>query len=167
MKIFITNLEAYNNGKLQGEWVTLPLKDFDNDFKAILKRIGNPEEYFITDYECDYYEIDEYEDYEDIEKLNKLAEYYNGLDKDDQTKLKFYIEDQGIQCDEDIIDVDLDDILFYPDMSLEELAEEFVNEGVFGNIPDSIRSYIDFKAIARDLVHDGYTETDEGVFCCV
>ncbi len=42
--------------------------------------------------------------------------------------------------------------------SLEELARHFVEEGLFGEIPEHLRFYIDYEAIARDLSAD-YTET--------
>lgn len=42
--------------------------------------------------------------------------------------------------------------------SMEELAEDFVSEGLFGEIPENLQFYIDYEAIARDLACD-YTET--------
>lgn len=45
MRIFLTNLGKYN----EGEWVDLPVSHEEY------------EEYFITDYECDLYEVGEYE----------------------------------------------------------------------------------------------------------
>lgn len=42
--------------------------------------------------------------------------------------------------------------------SLRELAESFVDEGLFGDIPERLQSYIDYDAIARDLGVD-YVET--------
>lgn len=54
-------------------------------------------------------------------------------------------------------------IMFYPDMTLTELAEELVNEGAFGEIPDRISSYINYEAIGRDLGYDNYVETYWGV----
>jgi len=39
-----------------------------------------------------------------------------------------------------------------------ELAEQFVDEGLFGEIPTAIANYLDYDAIARDLGSD-YTET--------
>ncbi len=42
--------------------------------------------------------------------------------------------------------------------SLRELAEQFVDEGLFGDIPEPLQSYIDYDAIARDLAVD-YVET--------
>ena len=55
--------------------------------------------------------------------------------------------------DPDNLDVDI-----YQVESLKELAEQFVDEGLFGEIPASIQSYLDYDAIARDLGMD-YTET--------
>jgi antirestriction protein len=43
--------------------------------------------------------------------------------------------------------------------NLKELAEQFVDEGLFGEIPPSLASYLDYDAIARDLGMD-YTETE-------
>lgn len=42
--------------------------------------------------------------------------------------------------------------------SMRELAEQFVDEGLFGDIPDHLANYIDLDAIARDLSFD-YSET--------
>jgi len=41
---------------------------------------------------------------------------------------------------------------------MRELAEQFVEEGLYGDIPESLQFYIDFAAIARDLAVD-YSET--------
>ncbi len=42
--------------------------------------------------------------------------------------------------------------------SLVALAESFVDEGLYGDIPESLAFYIDYEAIARDLSVD-FTET--------
>lgn len=46
------------------------------------------------------------------------------------------------------------DIQIYEVGSMKELAEQFVEEGLFGEIPQSIQFYIDYEAIARDLAMD-------------
>lgn len=46
----------------------------------------------------------------------------------------------------DSIEIDI-----YYVASLRELAEQFLDEGIYGEIPDPLRYYIDFDAIARDL----------------
>lgn len=42
--------------------------------------------------------------------------------------------------------------------SMKELAEQFVDEGLYGEIPKALQYYIDYEAIARDLNID-YSET--------
>ena len=50
---------------------------------------------------------------------------------------------------------------FYHGMDLEEVAEELVNDCY--DLPEFALRYFDFKAFARDLSFDGYTETKYGV----
>jgi antirestriction protein len=50
------------------------------------------------------------------------------------------------------------DITLYEEESLLKLAYAFVEEGLFGKIPENLQSYIDYEAIARDLSMD-YSET--------
>lgn len=57
---------------------------------------------------------------------------------------------------DDPSDIDLD---IYEMESMRELAEHFVDEGLFGEIPERLQFYIDFDAIARDLSVD-YSETE-------
>lgn len=53
----------------------------------------------------------------------------------------------------DEVDIDIHEI-----DSLKDLAEEFVEEGLFGDIPERLQFYIDYDAIARDLEVE-YSET--------
>jgi len=43
--------------------------------------------------------------------------------------------------------------------SMKELAEQFLEEGMFGYIPEHLSNYIDINAIARDLSYD-YSEIE-------
>ncbi len=52
-------------------------------------------------------------------------------------------------CDPDLLGVEI-----YSCESLRDLAEQFVDDGVFGDIPEPLQHYIDFDAIARDLAMD-------------
>ncbi|MEM7664112.1 MAG: antirestriction protein ArdA [Pseudomonadota bacterium] len=60
----------------------------------------------------------------------------------------------GWQDDPDTLDVDIFEI-----DSMRALAEHFVDEGLFGAIPEALQFYIDHDAIARDLRVD-YAETE-------
>jgi hypothetical protein len=55
------------------------------------------------------------------------------------------------------------DIDLYECDTLRDLAEQFVDEGLFGEIPASIQNYIDYDAIARDLSADYGCATIGGV----
>lgn len=52
----------------------------------------------------------------------------------------------------------IDGIEIYTGMTLEEYAEEIIDDCY--NIPENIRHYIDIAAFARDLSFDGYRETE-------
>ena len=48
-------------------------------------------------------------------------------------------------------------------MDLDDLAEELVEELTPRDAPEFLTRYFDYKAFARDLSFDGYTETTYGV----
>lgn len=48
---YITNLGAYTYGQLKGEWINFPITD--EELANVMERIGNPEEYFFTDWDND------------------------------------------------------------------------------------------------------------------
>ena len=52
----------------------------------------------------------------------------------------------------------------YAGERLEDVAYSLVEEGCFGEIPESLSNYIDHEAIGKDLGLDGYVERAEGVF---
>lgn len=90
-----------------------------------------------------------------IEAFIEAAEYW---DEDD--KLHVIIAAGECGCPFDITKDEPQEwqIDIYPDTDLKELALDFLNEGLFGDVPDSLQCYIDHDAIARDLAID-YTET--------
>ncbi|MFP1130783.1 antirestriction protein ArdA [Asticcacaulis sp. W401b] len=53
------------------------------------------------------------------------------------------------------------EVELYQADSLADLAAQFVEEGLYGEIPEPLRNYIDYDAIARDLsVEYGETQLD-------
>ena len=164
-RIFLTDLAAYNEGHLVGKWLTLPLTD--QDWVIALSEVlsegehiagsEDHEEWFITDYEAGF-DIDEYSD---IDTLNECATIFNDLDDDDLVKLQYLIDYHGYNTF-DAVDK-IEDVELYEDMNLTDLAETFIDEGLFGDIPESIANYIDYDSIARDLGYDGYDEVDHDI----
>lgn len=89
-----------------------------------------------------------------------FAAYLKAVDEWDEEEKRRYVVAVG-ECGYAHADVADDpysvDIDLYAAGTLRDLAIEFVEEGLFGDIPESLQFYIDFEAIARDLAVD-YTE---------
>lgn len=165
MDIFITDLQAYNEGHLVGKWIQLPLSSFElsqtlsgvlNEGESICDS-DNHEELFITDYEAEIV-IGEYDD---IHELNKIAESMEAFSAEDMLKLKFlshegYNEREVINNGIHSYDVDIYDYRDNKNFTdtFELLAFDFVEEGLFGEIPKTLEYYIDYEKIARDLRMD-------------
>lgn len=57
------------------------------------------------------------------------------------------------------------DVSWYSGMTLEDVAREFVDEGLFGDVSDTLKKYIDYEQLGNDLSYDGYTECLNGTVC--
>lgn len=59
-----------------------------------------------------------------------------------------------------------EDLIFYGGIdTLEDLAMEYVEEGILGEVPEKLQNYIDYAAIARDMNIEGiYVTTDNGIW---
>ena len=85
------------------------------------------------------------------------------LTLNEQKEVQAIIEATGYST-EDALDIfDSQAYQYYPEMTLIDVAEELVESGAFGEIPESIMFYIDYAAIVRDLGFDGYVEVTDGV----
>lgn len=87
---------------------------------------------------------------------SNLEAYLNFVDQADEQQIIELIiaDDAGYSIDLDRIDFDVD---IYPNMKLRDLAEQFLDDGLFGDIPENLRFYIDQELVARDLGYD-YSE---------
>ena len=157
MKIALTNLKKYNEGELVFEWVDLPC----DDFEPIFDSIGH-DEYFISDYECEFSHM-HINEYESLSKLNGIAEKLEDLDDYKLKELQAIIESEYNDIAEALDILEEECFIFYEAFDLEELAEMFIEDEIFGNIPENIKRYIDYEKFARDLKYDGYIETSVGV----
>lgn len=81
--------------------------------------------------------------------------------EEQKTKVILAVGECGYSFDLESDDPDDLEIDIYTDMTLSDLAYQFVDEGLFGDIPTHLAHYIDYDAIARDLGFD-YTETTIG-----
>jgi len=93
---------------------------------------------------CAFFEV--IEDWEDDEKIRLIIA--NG--------------ECGYDLDLSVGDIHQLDLDVYEVENLKELAERFVDEGLFGCVPKAFENYIDYGAIARDLCIDYATTTIAG-----
>ena len=77
-------------------------------------------------------------------------------DEQEKTVVILAIGECGYVFDSNTTPDDFDLDIYHVD-SMRELAEQFVDEGMFGEIPERLQNYLDYDAIARDLAVD-YTE---------
>lgn len=161
IKVFITDLAAYNEGNLVGKWVELPMEE--EELETVIQEILQEghcgevlcyhEEWFITDYEAPF----RVGEYEDIYRLNEWAE-----------RLEDCREDCRQEDYEDVIQAIFDYAgsieegfgiledgryrVFYDCKGMPDVAWEVVNEqGLLNNVPENIARYFDYEAYGQYL----------------
>jgi len=158
LSVYVTNLEEYVKGNLVGEWISLPIEK--SNFEDFLKTIGNPEEIAIHDYEdnlgLDGLVIGEYMS---LQELNELGERIENIAISEVDTLNALYEALG-DFEEALKCFESGDYVYYGDMTLEEIAKEHIEETY--DIPNGLKNYIDYKAIAHDMRCDSYYETEYG-----
>lgn len=150
IRIWYGNLAKYNEGKLVGIWLSLPMCEEELQ-KATEAVLGEDEEYQLNDFECDIEGL--VSEYSDVYQLNEIAEKLEDLDDDDLSRVSYLMTNNGMEFSEAIDNYE--DVIVY-EGTLKDVAEQLVDDGCFGEIPDLIANYIDYEAIGRDLRHDGY-----------
>ena len=155
IKIFLTNLGRYNEGILMGEWVKLPVPADKLD--EVLERIGingEYEEYFITDYEASFANLN-LSEYTSIEALNGFAERLEELDRWDEEKLAAVLEYESVSSITDIMGIIecLDDFEVLTDVEDDEGLGRYYAEELctLNAAPEHLRSYFDYESYGRDI----------------
>ncbi|MDK2063335.1 antirestriction protein ArdA [Aliarcobacter butzleri] len=169
LKVYITDLAAYNQGFLIGEWISLPMNEDDlkDEIRAILTNgaaaCGDDEheEYFITDYEFEtetkLFDVDEYSN---IDSLNSKCEELEGFSEDDLKRVAYLIDHVGYDFDDAL--KSYEDVIVYENMTLEEVAEDYIESCYnLNDLPEIISRNIDYSSIARDFELSGEYQTIE------
>lgn len=90
-----------------------------------------------------------------------IGPYFKAVENwEDHGKQVFIIAvgEVGYSFDPEAVSPDDFDVDIYNVETMKELAEQFVDEGLFGEIPEHLVNYIDMDAIAHDLAVD-YSKT--------
>lgn len=158
IRIALTNLERYNNGELIFEWVDLPV----DDFEGVIQQIGNPEEYFISDYECDIPHMEIHE-YENLENLNNLAIELEAMSTYEKMILIAIMEADGSPIEDALETLEAENYMFYAADDFDEFINVYIEDGFFGYISDEVKEFLDYEKIASYFQDRGYVLTSIGV----
>ncbi len=177
IKVYITDLAAYNKGFLIGEWISLPLDQ--NDLKAAIKKTlrgGEAicaieygyephEEWFISDYEWEDVDLFTIDEYEDIYALNEKLTILEVLNIDHLKGIRFLLDERLANSFDDAISK-LEDVIIYNNTNLKDYAYELMEELYdLNKLPSLITSNIDYEGIAKDLSFEGrYYEVDGDLY---
>lgn len=155
IRIYITNLGRYNEGYLIGEWLKLPVPADKLD--EVLARIGidgEYEEYFITDYEASFANLN-LSEYTSIEVLNSFAERLDEMESWEVEKLAAVLEYETVSSVTDIMDIidHLDDFDILSDVEDDEGLGRYYAEELctLEAVPEHLRSYFDYESYGRDI----------------
>jgi antirestriction protein len=154
IRIYVADLAAYNSGHLHGAWIdaTAELEDIQAQINALLvsSPVAGAEEYAIHDHEgFDGYNLGEYEGIEAAHEIALFIEEYPDFggallghlgNLDDARKAA---EENYCGCHK----------------SLADYAQELTEEST--EIPQNLRYYIDYAAMARDMELNGDVFTVE------
>lgn len=169
IKVYVANLAKYNEGTLKGEWIELPQHwdDIQETLDLILGIGDNgervDEEYAIHAYESDIEGLTIGE-YDSLEELNELAEELENLPEWDLEVLSAILEHLGDDLAEALEVLRDGEYSYYPGVYEEEdLGVFVVDEGLFGEVPESLLNYLDYEAIGRDWrINEGGSFTSKG-----
>jgi antirestriction protein len=155
-RVYIVNLNSYNNGNPRGQWFELPA-DYRNVQRMLRLDEEHGEEYAIHDHENFVgYQVKELSSIRELnayaEKLKELEEEVDHLEE----ILEIYPIDEVLSNKEDLDFVEAKDD--------EDLAQELIAQmgGVEALGQETLERYFDFSAFGRDLTLTDYAPTTHG-----
>lgn len=164
---FITNLEKYNEGILEGEWVGFPTTY--EHLKSVMDKIGispsNVE--FVTDYDSKIKGLFKLTgEYVNLDELNYLASKLKELDERDLKCYEAALDHDYYDSIQALINLtdNLDNYNYYPEITNEqELGKYLIKECQRMDVGEDILPYFDFEAYGRDeSINEGGRFTSNG-----
>lgn len=151
-RIYVACLAAYNAGKLYGQWIDANQEpdDMMADIQEMLSASPEPdaEEWAIHDYEG--FESLSLSEYESMERVAELAAFI-----EEHGELGAQVIIHYGQSLEEARQV-LEENYCGEYESLEDYAEQFAEDcGHLSQVPENLRSYIDFERMGRDMELNG------------
>lgn len=170
LKVYLTNLGKYNEGKLIGNWVDVEGADWEEELKKIgvsdePDEKGNYyEEYFITDYDTNIDGIaSELGEYPSLDTLALIGDNLYEINKNDPNKFEAVVESGFAGSILDAIEK-YEDYLYIDDVSSDEdLAYAYIDEIYDGNVSEvaNADNYFDYAGYGRDFAIEDPDYIDE------
>lgn len=159
IKIYVASLEAYNQGRMVGDWVTpSDYDDYDKFRWAIMNATKNADEVAVHDYEG----INLDNEYPDFEKLYEFCKALEDSDDLDEEVITAYADNFHSELTLELIEEaeknyvgTCDSWQEFADEDADCRIEEIVNKEAKQFVYDNF----DYEGYARDLRHD-YTVLD-------
>lgn len=132
------------------------VEEYDERVAMLKSNYGDPVEEFELQFidgepiDCEFakaFEVNQ----ANFRKFFELVEEW-----EDHEKIRFSLAvgECGYRFDPETDDIDRLDIDIYEEDSMRDLAIQFVDDGLFGEVPEAFQYYIDYDVIARDLAMD-------------
>ena len=148
IKIYVASLEAYNSGRMVGDWVTpsdyLSFEKFNN---AIQVATEYADEVAVHDYDG----INLNNEYPDFEELYYFCEAVEDSCVDEEVILA-YAECTGEELNNELI-ANAENSYVGTYSSFQEYADEWADEQL-RDTDDVLKNYFDYESHARDLEYD-------------
>ena len=148
IKIYVASLEAYNSGRMVGDWLTpsdyLSFEKFNN---AIQIATEYADEVAVHDYEG----INLNNEYPDFEELYYFCEAVEDSWVDEEVILA-YAECTGEELNNELI-ANAENSYVGTYSSFQEYADEWADEQL-RDTDDVLKNYFDYESHARDLEYD-------------
>ena len=148
IKIYVASLEAYNSGRMVGDWVTpsdyLSFEKFNN---AIQIATEYADEVAVHDYDG----INLNNEYPDFEELYYFCEAVEDSWVDEEVILA-YAECTGEELNNELI-ANAENSYVGTYSSFQEYADEWADEQL-RDTDDVLKNYFDYESHARDLEYD-------------
>lgn len=159
ISVYIANLGKYNESELVGAWFSPPI-----DFEDVKEKIGlnnEYEEYAIHDYESPI----PISEYTSIDEINRLGELLEEIETKEVRENVSDIIGMWFSDLEELVE-NQDSIVFYSGCdSMEDIAYTYVEEGLFGDVPENLQMYLNYSAIGRDLeINGNFLVGNHGIF---
>lgn len=135
-------------------------EDFAIKSQALRNSYGQP----VEEYEIQFIDGDDIDaalaDAWDLAQCN-LSGFFKTAEEfslDEKQCFIIAVGECGYSFDPNKVSANDFEVILYSCETLAELAREFVEEGLYGDVNEQLQWYLDYDAIARDLAFD-YTET--------